>query len=115
MNSLQIHNVRARNAAAEVPPAVHETMEARKLKESCQQFESILLAQLWKQMRKSARALGGGDEKARPWKQMEDLSVEMASEELSKSGGAGLWKVLYDQMITNVAAGMKTGAGPDGA
>ena len=110
MNSLRIHNVRVREAA-EIPPAVHKTLEARRLKESCQQFESILLAQMWKQMRKSARALGGSDETARPWKQMEDLSVEMASEELSKSGGAGLWKVLYDQMITNVAA--KMDAGPD--
>ena len=38
---------------------------------------------------------------------MEDLSVEMACEELSKSGGSGLWKVLYDQLITQVAAGTK--------
>jgi hypothetical protein len=51
--------------------------------------------------------MGSSDEKARPWRQLEDLSVEMASEELAKSGGAGLWKVLYDQTVTNVAARMQ--------
>ena len=53
-----------------------------------------------------AQEISGGD-KSRPWKQMEDLAVEMASEEIAKSGGGGLWKALYDQMIVNVASGMK--------
>jgi Rod binding domain-containing protein len=106
MNPLQAYNVRAYKS--EVPPEVHDTPKARQLKESCQQFESILWAQIWKQMKTNAREMGNSNEKARPWKQLEDLSVEMASEEISKSGGAGLWKVLYDQMITNVAAEMKT-------
>jgi Rod binding domain-containing protein len=105
MNPLQTYNVRAYKP--NVPPEVHDTAEARKLKESCQQFESILWAQIWKKMKTNARQLGNSDEKARPWRQLEDLSVEMASEELAKSGGAGLWKVLYDQTITSVAARME--------
>jgi len=86
---------------------VHGTPDARKLKESCQQFESILWAQIWKKMKTNAREFSG-NEKARPWKQMEDLAVEMASEEIAKSGGTGLWKVLYDRMIVNLAADMKS-------
>ncbi len=36
---------------------------------------------------------------------MEDLSLEMASDDLvESSGGAGLWKMLYDSMISKVAA-----------
>jgi flagellar protein FlgJ len=108
MNPIQSHNVKVYRS--EVPPEVHDTRDARRLKEACQQFESILLAQLWKKMKTNAQEFSGG-EKARPWKQMEDLSMEMASEELAKSGGAGLWKVLYDQMIVNVAAGMKPNTG----
>jgi Rod binding domain-containing protein len=104
MNPLQVYNVRVQRPS--VPAEVHDTAEARKLKESCQQFESILWAQIWKGARDNAREFGGG-EKAKPWKQMEDLSIEMASEEIAKSGGAGLWKVLYDQMIVNVAANME--------
>ncbi len=111
MNPLQINNVRV--CRSEVPPEVHDTVEARKLKESCQQFESILWAQIWKKMKTNAREIGGSDEKARPWKQLEDLSLEMASEELTKSGGSGLWKVLYDQMITSVAAGAKPASDVD--
>ena len=104
INPLQGYNVRLHRP--EVPPETHNTPDARRLKEACQQFESILLAQMWKKMRTNAQEISGSD-KARPWKQMEDLSIEMASEELAKSGGSGLWKVLYDQMILNVASGIK--------
>ncbi|MDR1377864.1 MAG: hypothetical protein LBJ36_02275 [Synergistaceae bacterium] len=111
MNSLQIYNVRAKSF--DVPAEVHDTAEARKLKESCQQFESILWAQIWKESKDNARKFGGA-EKAKPWKQLEDLSIEMASEEIAKSGGAGLWKVLYDQMIVNVAADLRQTDGLEG-
>lgn len=111
MNPIQAYNVRAYKS--EVPPEAHKTSEALKLKESCQQFESILWADIWKKMKTNARRIGGEDEKSRPWKQMEDLSVEMASEEIAKSGGVGLWKVLYDQMIDQVAAQAKPPAGDD--
>ena len=107
MNTIQAYNLRAYKN--EVPPEVHKTRDAQRLKESCQQFESILWAQIWKKTKSNAREFSGG-ERARPWKQMEDLAVEMASEEIAKSGGAGLWKVLYDQMIVNMTAGIKPGA-----
>ena len=64
MNPIQAYNVKAYKT--EVPPEAHETREAQKLKESCQQFESILWAQIWKKMKSNARQLGGSDEKARP-------------------------------------------------
>ena len=87
-----------------IDPEIHKTDEAIKLKESCQQFESILWSKLWKDMKKSAMAISGAD-KERPYKQMEDLSLEMATDDLiESSGGAGLWKMLYDSMIGKVAA-----------
>jgi Rod binding domain-containing protein len=110
MNPLQAYNVRTYRG--EVPPEVHDTAEARRLKESCQQFESILWAQIWKKMKSNARAIGGSTE-SRPWGALEDLSVEMASEELAKSGGSGLWKVLYDQMVTNLVASKTESAEDD--
>ena len=89
---------------AKVDPEVHKTKEAQELKGACQQFESILWAKLWKQMRNTAQAISGHDQ-GRPWRQMEDLSLEMASDDLvSSSGGAGLWKMLYDSMIGKIAA-----------
>ena len=104
MNTIQPYNIRIHRS--EVPPEVHETRDAQRLKEACQQFESILWAQIWKKAKNNAQEFSGV-QNARPWKQMEDLTIEMASEEIAKGGGAGLWKVLYDQMIVNVAAGMK--------
>ena len=89
---------------SQVNPEIHKTKEAQQLKESCQQFESILWAKLWKDMRNSAMSISGSDQ-GRPWKQMEDLSLEMASDDLvESSGGAGLWRMLYDSMIGHVAA-----------
>ncbi|MBQ9433942.1 MAG: hypothetical protein IJU26_06970 [Synergistaceae bacterium] len=99
-----INGISSSRIVKEVPPEVHKTDEAKQLKESCQQFESILWAKLWKDMRNSAMAISGSD-KGRPYQQMEELSVEMASDDLvEQSGGAGLWKMLYDSMVGKLAA-----------
>ncbi len=98
---------RAKIVDTHINPDVHKTPDALKLKESCQQFESILWAKLWKDMRNSAMSISGAD-KHRPWGKMEDLSLEMASDDLvESSGGAGLWKMLYDSMIPKLAADME--------
>ena len=102
IDALNQYNLRTVKTA--VDPEIHKTKEAMQLRESCQQFESILWSKLWKDMRNSAQAIGGNAQ-GRPWKQMEDLSLEMASDDLvESSGGAGLWKMLYDSMIGKVAA-----------
>ena len=99
-----INGISSARIVKEVPPEIHSTKEAQQLKESCQQFESILWSKLWKDMRNSAMAISGSD-KDRPYQQMEELSLEMASDDLvEQSGGAGLWKMLYDSMIGKVAA-----------
>lgn len=55
-------------------------------------------------MQKSAREISGND-KGRPYQQMEELTLEMATDDLvTSSGGAGLWKMLYDSMIGKLAA-----------
>ncbi len=72
--------------------------EREKLRESCLQFESLLMAELWKKMASSARKIGGKKDEDRPFGPLEDLSVEMASEYLSKNGGMGLGTVLYDRL-----------------
>ena len=55
-------------------------------------------------MRNSARTVSGSD-RDRPWKQMEDLSLEMATDDLAASdNGPGLWRMLYDRMVGSLAA-----------
>lgn len=102
IDSIRKHNFRA--VETQVSPEVHKTPEALKLKDACQQFESILWAQVWKKMRDSARAVSGSD-RDRPWKQMEDISLEMATDDLAASdNGPGLWRMLYDRMVGSLAA-----------
>ena len=55
IDSISKYNFRAYKM--QVPPEVHKTPEALKLKDACQQFESILWAQVWKKMRDSARTV----------------------------------------------------------
>ena len=87
-----------------IDPEIHNSKEAQQLKQSCQQFEAILWSKLFKDMRKSALSISGS-EKDRPWQQMEELSQEMATDDLvERSGGAGLWKVLYNSLATKLAA-----------
>ena len=102
INPISKYNFRA--SETQVPPEVHKTPEALKLKDACQQFESILWAQVWKKMRDSARSVSGAG-CDRPWKQMEDLSLEMATDDLAASAnGPGLWRMLYDSVVVGLAA-----------
>ena len=94
----------SRIVRTDIDPEIHKTPDALKLKESCQQFEAILWTKLWKDMQKTARSISGSD-KGRPYQQMEELTLEMATDDLvTSSGGAGLWKMLYDSMIGKLAA-----------
>ncbi|GHV38054.1 hypothetical protein FACS1894187_16250 [Synergistales bacterium] len=107
-----LDNLNVRPVNNEVSQEIHDTREARKLKESCQQFESVLWAQMMKKAKANARSFGSidGTEKKRAWAQMEDLSLEMACEDLAKSGGTGLWEVLYNSLVKGLEAELKTKA-----
>ena len=99
------HNVRALKNT--IDPAIHKTKEAKSLKESCQQFESVFLAEIWKKMGSLSRKISGKEDRDRPFAQMEDLALEMAAEDLSKSGGIGLWKMLYEELLPQLEADLK--------
>lgn len=102
---MNIDNVRTK--INKFSPEIHDTKDAKKLKEACQQFESILVAEIWKKMSSNARKISGKNDMDRPFGQMEDLAVEMSAESLSKSGGVGLWKILYEDMLPQLEAEMK--------
>ncbi|MCL1875413.1 MAG: hypothetical protein FWF87_04040 [Synergistaceae bacterium] len=107
MMAIANHNVRALRSS--IDPEMHKTKEAKALKESCQQFESIFIAEIWKKMGSLSRKISGKEDKDRPFAQMEDLALEMSAEELSKSGGIGLWKVLYEELLPQMETDMKKG------
>jgi len=105
MMTVSYYNVRA--ISNSIDPAIHKTKEAKKLKESCQQFESVFIAEIWKKMGSLSRKISGKEDRDRPFAQMEDLALEMSAEELSKSGGIGLWKMLYEELLPQLEADLK--------
>ena len=94
--------VPSNNGITETSVELKGAKEREKLKEACQQFESILLAELWKKMNANARSIGGKSDSQRPFGPLEDLSVEMSAEQLAKEGGAGMWRMLYDQLVVHL-------------
>jgi Rod binding domain-containing protein len=107
MTTIASFNVRSINKS--INPEIHKTKEAKTLKESCQQFESIFIAEIWKKMGSLSRKISGKEDRDRPFAQMEDVALEMSAEELSKSGGIGLWKVLYEELLPQLENDLKNG------
>ena len=97
LTTIANYNVRALKNSFD--PEIHRTRDAKRLKESCKQFESIFIAEIWKKMGTLSRKISGKEDRDRPFAQMEDLALEMAAEELAKSGGVGLWKILYEGLL----------------
>lgn len=66
------------------------------LESACKSFEGLILAEIVKSEMANARVLGPSHK--RPFRQMEEVAVEMVCDEISNSGGLGLWKFLYEEM-----------------
>ncbi|MFA0888284.1 MAG: hypothetical protein ACC613_04190 [Synergistales bacterium] len=75
--------------------------EDGRLEEACRRFEGIFLACLLKQSRQ-----GAFTEKKEPFRVMEDTTLEMTAESISKSGeGFGLWRVLAESLAGELLSG----------
>jgi len=68
-----------------------------KLMDACQQFESIFVHQIITQMRATIPE-GGLFEKSQGEKIFQDMLDEKYAQNISKAGGIGLAKILYDQL-----------------
>ncbi|OPZ39500.1 MAG: hypothetical protein BWY99_01385 [Synergistetes bacterium ADurb.BinA166] len=89
-------------AIARVSESLKGEKDREKLKEACQQFESILLAELWKKMNADARRISGRSDSDRAFGPLEDLAVEMSAEQLAREGGTGMWRMLYDSLVVQL-------------
>ena len=64
-----------------------------KLEKTCQEFESVFLSMIWKEMQKSTGTdLGGWD----------TFAEQAMGQHWAKSGGIGLAKVIYKQMAKHL-------------
>lgn len=75
--------------------------EDKRLRETCQEFESVFLNMMLQTMRKTIPD-GGLVEKSQATETFESMLDEEYAKSLSKSGGIGLADVLYKQMKKDV-------------
>jgi len=75
------------------------TAAQKKAWKASQDFEAILLRQIFQSMRKSTSILAGTDGQEEPDGQMVDMAWDGLANQVSKSGGFGLAKFLYPQML----------------
>lgn len=75
--------------------------DKQKLKEACEEFESIMLSAIFKQMKKSIPKSGLFRETIAD-EIFGDMFVDEVSKSASKQGGIGLSKLLYDSMLKRI-------------
>jgi flagellar protein FlgJ len=80
--------------AADLAPS--KKQDETKLKDACQQFESLFLSQMLKEMKKSIpKADGEGNKEKDTY---EDMMYEEVAKSMASSGGVGMANILYQQM-----------------
>jgi Rod binding domain-containing protein len=99
-----IHSIQRTGQGGDV--SKHEAQKKR-LKEACQEFESIMTNYVLKSMRESVMR---AEEPEKGRDMYEGMMDETLSREMSKSGGKGLSEVLYQQLVPLVP----DGTGPPG-
>lgn len=80
--------------AADLSPS--RKQDEGKLKDACQQFESLFLTQMLKEMKKSIpKSEGEGNKEKDTY---EDMMYEEVAKSMASSGGVGMANILYQQM-----------------
>jgi Rod binding domain-containing protein len=83
--------------------STEETVAHRKLREAAQDFESILIASLWKAMRQGvAPAEDGGEDPGRST--LEDMGIEAMANALGAAGGLGIGQLILRKLSPLVEA-----------
>jgi Rod binding domain-containing protein len=83
------------DAAAQVAPP-NSTPQTRKLYKECQQFEGVLIANLWDEMDQGVSMTDFGSDPGAST--MEGLGIESAANSVATSGGLGIARILYDSL-----------------
>lgn len=79
---------------ADVSPS--KKQNEAKLKEACEQFESLFLTQMLKEMKKSVPKADG--EKNSEQETYNDMMYEEIAKSMASSGGVGMANVLFQQV-----------------
>jgi len=86
-----------------------ETPEHRKLRKAAQEFEGLLISELWRQTASDISSLPGGTSSAEG-ETMNSLAIQTMSMALAQHGGLGIAQMLIHQLEPSLHRG-QTGAG----
>jgi len=96
-------------AAKPLSAPVADSEQVKKIKQSAQEFEAVLLRQLLKEVRSSALA----DPNKGSNSTYLDMADEQLANQLSAQGGFGFGKAMADQMLKQVQAAKLITSGPN--
>jgi Rod binding domain-containing protein len=80
------------SASLRKTPQALESPAARKLRQAAGEFESMLLANLWKSMKSTFASSDDSDDPAH--ETLEDMGIQAMSSAVGKAGGLGLAKLV---------------------
>jgi hypothetical protein len=92
-------------AAHDVAPRVlppDSTPQSRKLYKECQQFEGVLIANLWNEMDEGVSMTDLGSDPGAAT--MEGLGIQSAANSVAGAGGVGIARILYDALAPRLSA-----------
>ena len=84
------------------------TPQEKKAWKAAQDFEAILLRQIFQSMRKASAILSDSDEENGANSQMQDMAWDGLSDQASTHGGMGLAKILYPKLLGQDTSGFPT-------
>ena len=96
-------------SAKPLPAPVADSDQVKKIKQSAQEFEAVLLRQLLKEVRSSSLVSGNQGSNS-TYLQMAD---EQLANQLASQGGFGFGKAMADQMLKQVQAAKLITSGPN--
>ncbi len=85
---------------AKATDATAGTAEQKKLRSACEEFESVMLGIVFKQM--SASAKGGMLDQSAANKTWRDMLEDERAKSMAKAGGIGLADALYRDLVDRV-------------
>lgn len=106
-SALQMASSKMKNSENKFAQILHKaqgTDDQKKLMEACQEFESVFVHKMISQMREAIPE-GGLIPKSQGEKIFQDMLDEQYALKISKSGGMGLAKILYDSLSANLNGG----------
>jgi Rod binding domain-containing protein len=86
-----------------LPSGSVDSPEARKLRKAAGDFESILLASMWKSMKQSF-GTSESDDADPAHGTLDDWGIEIMSSEVGKAGGLGIGKMILKHLQPQVEA-----------